>query len=93
MELISLILDILLVIAAVAAYLARPRIGGQLARGLRTILAGVMLLGFAHLIETVLFSLFNLDRPTNEVIHRLLIAAGFVFVILGFNTMRRAFEK
>jgi hypothetical protein len=92
LELISLSLDILLVVAAVVSYLARPRIGGQLARGLRVLMAGVMMLGFAHLAETMLFAI-NLDRQANEIVHRLLIAAGFGFVILGFVTMRRAFEE
>lgn len=92
MELVSFILDVFLVIAAVVAYLARPRIGGQLAKGLQTLLAGVVLLGLAHLIETVLFAMFNVDRQINEILHRLLISAGFVFVIWGFFTIRRAFD-
>ena len=92
LELISLLLDILLVVAAIVAYLARPRIGGELAKGLRILLAGLMVLGFAHLVETSLFVLLNVDRQLNEVIHRLLIGAGFVCVIWGFYTMRRAFE-
>ena len=92
LELISLVLDILLVVAAIVAYLARPRIGGELAKGLRVLLAGVMVLGFAHLIETGMFVLLNEERQLNEIIHRLLIGAGFVCVIWGFYTMRRAFE-
>ena len=93
LQLVSFILDILLVVAAVLSYLARPRIGGQLAKGLRTVLVGLMILGFAHLIETLLFVVFNENTQTNEIIHRLLIATGFVFVIWGFSTMRRAFEE
>jgi len=89
---ISLFLDVCLIVAAVLAYLARPRIGGQLAKGLRLLLVGVMVLGLAHFIETVLFGVFYVLVDLNEVIHRLLIAAGFVFVIWGFVIMRRAFE-
>jgi len=93
METIAFVLDIFLVIAAVAAYLARPRIGGQLAKGLQTLTTGLLVLGLAHLIETLLFVAFNIDRPFNEVIHRLLVATAFIFVIVGFNRMRRAFDK
>ena len=89
---IAFVLDIVLVIAAIAAFLTRPRIGGQLAKGLQTLMIGIMVLGFAHLIETLLFTLFNVDRPLNEVIHRLLVGAGFIFVIVGFVRMRRAFD-
>jgi hypothetical protein len=90
---LSLFLDIFLVVAAVTTYLARPRIGGRLAKGLGILLVGVMVLGLAHLIETALFAVVHVSLELNEVLHRLLIAIGFVFVIIGFLTMRRAFEE
>lgn len=92
MENISFLLDILLVIAAVATYLSRPRIGGQLVKGLQILMIGIMILGFAHLIETLLFAVFLLATTLNEIIHRLLVAFGFLFVIFGLNRMRKAFE-
>jgi hypothetical protein len=92
LQVVSFVLDFLLVVAAIVAYLARPRIGGELAVGLRILLVGVVVLGFAHLIETALFVLFNIDLQVNEVIHRLLVATAFVFIILGFIKMRQAFE-
>jgi hypothetical protein len=92
METIAFVLDIFLVIAAIVAYLARPRIGGQLAKGLQILMTGILVLGFAHLIETLFFTLLFVDRPLNEVIHRLLVAAGFIFVIVGFVRMRKAFD-
>ena len=85
-------LDILLVIAAFAAYLARPRIGGQLAKGMRSLTTGLLVLGFAHLLETLLFTFLSVDRPLNEVIHRVFVAIGFMFVIVGFLRMRKAFD-
>jgi hypothetical protein len=92
LEIISFLLDVTLIVAAVVAYHARPRIGGQLAIGLRILLVGVMILGLAHFIETALFVVFMLDLHLNEVIHRVLVVIGFGFVILGFYRMRRAFE-
>jgi hypothetical protein len=89
---LSLVLDIFLVIAAVAAYIARPRIGGQLAKGMRSLTTGLLVLGFAHLIETLLFVIFSVNQPLNELIHRLLVALGFTFVIIGFVRMRKAFD-
>ena len=93
METISFILDVFLVIAAIIAYLMRPRIGGQLAKGLRILLIGILVLGFAHMIETILFIFFHVAAPLNEVIHRLLVATGFILVIIGFARMRGAFES
>jgi hypothetical protein len=92
METIAIVLDVVLVIAAIAAYLARPRIGGQLSKGLQTLMTGILVLGLAHLIETLFFTLLFVDRPLNEVIHRLLVAVGFIFVIVGFVRMRKAFD-
>jgi len=92
LPIISLILDVLLVAAAVIAYLARPQIGGALSKGLRILLIGVMILGLAHFIETILFAVLNLSQEANEVIHRLLVGVGFVFVIWGFLKMREALK-
>lgn len=92
LQIVSFVLDIALVVAAVIAYHARPRIGGQLAIGLRILLVGVMTLGLAHFIETALFVVFMVDLQTNEMIHRVLVVIGLAFVILGFYRMRRAFE-
>ena len=92
LQIISLILDILLVVAAVIAYLARPRIGGALAKGLRILLIGVMILGLAHFIESILLAVFHLNIEANEIIHRLLVGTGFVFVIWGFSKMRDALK-
>jgi hypothetical protein len=93
METVAFVLDIFLVIAAITAYLARPRIGGQLAKGLQILMIGILVLGFAHLTETLFFTLFDVGRPLNEVIHRLLVASGFIFVIVGFVRMRKAFYR
>jgi len=93
LQVVSLLLDNLLVIAAVASYIARPRIGGQLSKGLRTLLVGLMILGFAHFIETSLFVLFSISTEVNEIVHRLVVALAFIFVIMGLATMRQAFEE
>jgi hypothetical protein len=92
LQVISLVLDVLLIVAAVIAYLARPQIGGTLAKGLRILLIGVMVLGLAHFIETILFGVFQINQDANEVIHRLLVAIGFIFVIWGFTKMREALK-
>ncbi len=90
---LSFALDVILVMAAVAAFLIRPRIGGQLAVGMRTLLIGVMILGLAHLIETLLFIVFTVSTEVNEIAHRLLVGVGFIFVISGFAKMRRVFPE
>lgn len=93
LEWVSFTLDILLVVAGIAGYLSRPRIGGEMAKGLRVLLVGVVVLGFAHLLETLLFTLFHIAQEWNEIAHRLIVGSGFIFVIIGFLIQRRAFEE
>jgi|APDOM4702015191_1054821.scaffolds.fasta_scaffold42163_1 hypothetical protein len=93
METLAILLDITLVIAGLAAYRASPKIGGELAKGLRLLTNGVLILGFAHLVESLMFVYFDTARPFNEVIHRLIVILGFTFVIVGFNRMRGAFGR
>lgn len=90
--LILLPLDILLVVVALLAYLSRPRIGGQLARGLRWLLLGVLLLGAAHAVEIPLLMVFDLHMVVGEIVHRLLVVCAYCLIILGFVMMRRAFD-
>jgi len=92
LQISATVLDVLLVVAAVVAYLARPQIGGALSIGLRILLIGVMILGFAHLLESALFIIFHFDLEVNEVIHRLFVGTGFAFIIWGFLKMRQALK-
>jgi hypothetical protein len=87
-----LILDILLLMAGLAAFSARPRIGGELAGGLRVLLAGVFVMGAAELLEVVMLAVLHVAPELIEVGDRLLLLLGFVLVIFGLATMRRAFE-
>lgn len=93
MRTVAFVLDILLVIATIAAYLARPRIGGELGKGFRILTMGLVVLGVAHLAETLFFVLFEMATPLNEVIHRLFVAGGLILVIIGFIRMRKAFDE
>ena len=92
MQTVSFVLDILLVIATITIYLTRPRIGGELAKGLQILTLGLMAVGLAHLAETVIFLVFKIDLSIAEAVHRVMVVIGFIFVIVGFNRMRKAFQ-
>jgi hypothetical protein len=64
-------LDIVLVVSAVLALYFRPRIGGQLAVGLRLIMVGVFILGLTHLTDTLLKDFVTaIDATTRPLLHR-----------------------
>ena len=92
---LTITLDIALVITAVLALAYRPRIGGQLALGLRLLMLGVLILSLTHLADTALkeFSQYMLEHaPLSAVVHRGLNLAGFILIFLGFFRMRKAME-
>jgi high-affinity nickel permease len=90
---LTYILDILLVISAILALYFRPKIGGQLAVGLRLIMVGVFILGLTHLTDTLLKDLVtSIDATTRPLLHRGLNVIGFVFIFTGFFRMRKALE-
>jgi hypothetical protein len=91
---LTYILDILLVISAILALYFRPKIGGQLAIGLRLIMVGVFVLGLTHLTDTLLKDLVSsIDATTRPLLHRGLNVIGFIFIFLGFFRMRKALEE
>jgi len=91
---LTYILDILLVISAFLALYFRPRIGGQLAVGLRLIMIGVLILGFTHLTDTLLKDFVSaIDATTRPLLHRALNVGGFVLIFIGFFQMRKAIES
>ena len=88
------VLDVILLISAVLALFFRPRLGGQLAIGLRMIMVGVLILGMTHLTDTLLKDFVaSIDAATRPLLHRELNVAGFLFIFLGFFQMRRALES
>ncbi len=89
----SLVLDLVLIVLGVLTYVRRPRLGGQLNGGMRMLLVGLIMLGFAHMFETSLFIFLHLDEGVNEVVHRVFVIIAFVLVLWGFGRMQRALHS
>src|SRR5262245_58608712 len=89
------VLDVVLIAASIWMLFAARGIGGLVGRSLNLIIAGAIVLGFAHLIATWLPSLVTLDQDKtvaatlNNLIHRLIVLVGFVLVTLGFQQVRQ----
>lgn len=89
----SLVLDLVLIVLGILTYVRRPRLGGQLNAGMRMLLVGLIMLGFAHMFETSLFIFMHLDEDVNEVVHRVFVIIAFVLVLWGFGRMQRALNS
>lgn len=91
---LTYVLDIILVLSAFLALYFRPKIGGQLAIGLRLIMVGVLILGLTHLTDTLLKDFVaTIDATTRPLLHRGLNVAGFLLIFVGFFQMRKAIES
>lgn len=59
--------------------------GGILGESMRLVSIGAIVLGLAHLLESVLDSMVHLSTDQNEFIHRSMILVGFVLLSLGLR--------
>jgi hypothetical protein len=65
-------------------------LGGVMGSTLTNITIGAVVLGIAHLTETITFEVLKLqDVPLGEFIHRTIVLTGFVFLILGIQGLSK----
>ncbi len=82
---VNIILDFVLVLAAIWMIIAVRGVGGIVGKTLNFIVLGAIILGLAHLLATATMRFLGWDATFNNFIHRLVVLAGFVFLVLGFR--------
>ncbi|HLY26382.1 MAG TPA: hypothetical protein VKQ72_08590 [Aggregatilineales bacterium] len=84
------ILDVVLVLAAIWMVIVVRGLGGVIGRGLNWITIGALVLGIAHLLDTLMRAVIGtgLDGPTYSFIHRIVVLAGFIVLIVGFQQIQ-----
>jgi hypothetical protein len=94
-DLMNFLLDLVLV--AIGFWLAwnavAARLSGPLGGAMRRVSAGALILGLAHLTETVLDQHFHLPVEVNELTHRVVILVGFVMIGLGLGRISGAIRR
>lgn len=87
---VNLVLDFVLVIAAVWMVIVVRGIGGIVGRALNLIVLGAIVLGVAHLVATFAGpgQLNIFDGVTNNFVHRMIVLLGFVLLVFGFRQIR-----
>ncbi len=66
--------------------LRQSGLAGVVGGSLSLITVGAVILGCAHLIETITFEMVGLQEiALGEFLHRLVVFLGFIFLILGFR--------
>jgi len=89
LENVNLGLDIILIGASIWMVLAIRRLGGEIGKSLGIITAGGVVLGLAHIIETLTFAILHWENPVIEFSHRLIVLTGFSLLVLGFQRISR----
>ncbi len=90
METISFIMDITLLIGGVLAMYYASLVGGGIGHGsLRFMSVGFLVLGLAHLSETALLQLFPDIGDMGELIHRVIVLAGFALLLFGYSRLAK----
>jgi hypothetical protein len=84
-ETVNLMLDFVLIAAAVWMVFVIRNIGGITGRAFQLVAWGGIILGFAHILETITFEVLRLDVGTVELLHRTIVLAGIVLIVLGFR--------
>jgi len=89
MELVNLTLDLSLVGASIWMITVVRGIGGIVGRTLNVITAGAVVLGIAHITETIIaYFVPEMAPPVGEFIHRVLVFTGFIMLVSGFRQIR-----
>jgi hypothetical protein len=89
MRTISLVLDIVLILIAVGIILYMRGMGGAIGRSLGLMTVGIVVLGLAHILETLTFEVLGWSTDFVEISHRIVVLAGFLFVFLGFRQIAK----
>ena len=92
MELFIQILDYVLIGAAIWAIFVARGMGGLIGRAFGFMMWGMILLGIAHISETITFEMLKWDIDLVELVHRLIVLAGFVLLIMGFSQIPKIKE-
>jgi DMSO/TMAO reductase YedYZ heme-binding membrane subunit len=90
------VMDLILLLTSFwMAYTARKMsLGGAVGKTVNMVVFGAIVLGLAHLIETVLSYVFpEMPVPQGELIHRAIILVGFILLTVGLSSLATSLGK
>jgi len=90
----ALILDAVLVVAGIlCAAAAWKGLRGGTGVGIAIAGAGLVILGFAHLSETLMWLALDMSADSIELIHRVLVLSGFGLLVIGVTRTGRELHR
>ena len=92
-EIVTVSMDFILLAIAFWMVIAARGLGGVVGKSMGLITVGAVILGLAHLSETILFEYAHVPAEPGEVIHRVIILVGFVFLTLGLGAATKVLKR
>jgi hypothetical protein len=92
MEIVNIAFDVVLIGVAIwmVTVVRGSGLGGVMGNTLNLITIGAIILGIAHLLETLTFRFIKFDDvAVGEFLHRVIVLTGFVFLILGMQGLSK----
>lgn len=94
-DLMNVLFDLVLI--AIGFWLAwnaaATRLKGTLGSAMRLISFGALILGVAHLTETVMDQHFHVAVEMNELVHRVFILVGFLSIAIGVGRINAVIQR
>jgi hypothetical protein len=95
LELFNTTMDfILLLVSFWMALTARKmNMGGAVGKTISLVVYGAVVLGLAHLTETILSGFFNVPNEANELVHRAIVLLGFILLTVGLRSLGQSLGR
>ncbi len=95
LEPFNLVMDFVLIGLSIwMAIVARKMsMGGAVGKTVSLVVLGAIVLGIAHLVETVLALVFDIPTALNESIHRCIILVGFALLTIGMRSLSQTMQN
>jgi hypothetical protein len=94
-EFFNTLMDIVLLLVSFwMAFTARKmNMGGAVGKTISLVVYGAVVLGLAHLAETLISTLLGIPNEVNEMIHRVIVLIGFVLLTIGLRSLGQSFGR
>lgn len=94
-EFFNTFMDVVLLLVSfwMALTARKMNMGGAVGKTISLVVYGAVVLGLAHLTETLVSTLFDIPNEVNEMIHRVIVLIGFVLLTVGLRSLGRSFGR
>lgn len=88
-EFFNTFMDIVLLLVSfwMAATARKMNMGGAVGKTISLVVYGAVVLGLAHLTETLVSTIYDIPNEINEMIHRVIVLIGFVLLTIGLRSL------